>query len=213
MVKTKTNLRIHISVTLFLAAGILYNSWPLGYILDKQTARAGLASDLELVGHPYNWLFVTGDVLTAVCIITAVLIISPRFTGKALLLVRAGLIVFGLFTAVSALLPSQCTIGVLRCGADHGQGLGLDTVTSSLAALGLLVSLASLVIIRRLRTPRSQLVTIVLVTWSLSGMIFSWLALTNRNARFTQDIFMILSGLAIIVIGLLDYSLSGHQSD
>jgi hypothetical membrane protein len=206
-------MKIPVNVGLCLAAGILYNSWPLGYLFDSQTVHSGLASDLELVGHPYNWLFITGDVLTAVCIVTvAFSLLLKRSARKTMVAVAIGLLLFGLFTAVSALLPSQCTIGLLRCGADHGHGIGLDAVTSSLAALGLLISLASLTIEGRLKNLRGHLVGLVLLTWSLSGVVFAWLALTNHNALFAQDILMLLSGLALLVIGLnIDPTANGQK--
>jgi Protein of unknown function (DUF998) len=189
---------------LFLAAGILYNSWPLGYVLDYRTARQGLASDLEQVGHPYNWVFIAADILTAVCIIAAALILIKRAgpKPKTTIAIITGLMMFGVFTAVSSLLPSHCAIAVLRCGAPQGHGIGLDAATSSVAALGLLISLVSLTIAGALHTLQSRLVGLVLLTWSISGLVFAGLAVTNRDALFAQDILMLMSGLALIIIGL-----------
>jgi hypothetical protein len=190
---------------LCLAAGIFYNSWPLGYWLDRQTAQHGLASELEVVGHPYYWLFILGDVLTAACMIAVAVILRfrlwPLLRSKAWAAVTVGLLVFGLFTGVSAFLPSQCTITpVLRCGAGHGQGLGLDAVTSSLAALGLLISLVCL----SLRTASLvRLTRAITIAWSASGLVFVVFALTNSGAAYlAQNIFLILYGLALLVIGL-----------
>jgi hypothetical protein len=185
---------------LCLAAGILYNSWPLGYILDNATAHAGLASDLELVGHPYYWLFVGGDVLAAILTITAAVLLLrySKMPSRFKILIASGLLAFGLFTAVSSLLPSQCTVTpLLRCGAGHGQGLGLDAATSTIAALGIFASLSGLAILIKNKSTR-----IILTAWTVTALVFVGIALTNGNAQFAQDILMILSGVAILVIGL-----------
>jgi hypothetical protein len=195
-------------LTLSLAAGLLYNSWPLGYLLDSQTAHSGLASDLELVGHPYYWLFILGDVLTAVCLVAMILVLRFR-VWKVLppdtrTWLAAGLVVFGLFTAISALLPYNCTVTpLLRCGAGHGTGLGLDAVVSSIAALGLFVSLLSLAFSRKLNSSLQRLNLAILGAWLASALVFVGFALRRANqAHFPQDVLMILSGAAIFVIGL-----------
>lgn len=188
-----------------LSAGLFYNSWPLGYWLNSPTTHHGLASDLELVGNPHYQVFIICDVLTAVCAAAvAVLIFWQR--GQRLSrqnFIGFGLLVFGVFTAVSALLPSQCTITpVLRCGVGRGTGLGLDAVTSGLASVGLIISLLSL-IIHRAKIDRLRLATLVgAAAWSLSGLYFSYLALTNHNAHFMQDIFLVMSGVVLLLIGL-----------
>jgi hypothetical protein len=199
-----------IVLVLCLAAGIFYNSWPLGYLLDIQTARHGLASDLELVGHPYYWLFILGDLLTAVCVISTVVILRLRlwsaWRSNTKIYVAGGLLLFGLFTGVSAFLPSQCTVTpVLRCGAGQGTGLGLDALTSSLAALGLLISLIGLVLEcgnKLAAHPLTRITQVTLAAWSASGLLFVVLALTNGNAHFSQNILLIMSGIALFVIGL-----------
>lgn len=48
-----------------VVAGLLYSSWPLGYWLNPQ-ADHGLASNLEALHQPYNWLFILIDISSGV---------------------------------------------------------------------------------------------------------------------------------------------------
>jgi len=200
-----------IALALCAAAGILYNSWPLGYWLDNQTARHGLASDLEKAGHPYYWLFILGDILTALCTVAAGSLVW--FAGRREPLSRAwqavaiGLVVFGLFTAASALVPTECSGTTLAgCGSHDGQGLGFDGLFSTIAALGLFMSLVGAA---RLGTPPkldvalARIVRITAIAWWASGVIFIILALTDKSALLPEDILLALSGLALAAIGLV----------
>ena len=55
---------------LMLIAGLLYSSWPLGYWLNPNAAK-GLASDLEALHQPFNWLFIALDILTGLFVAIA----------------------------------------------------------------------------------------------------------------------------------------------
>ncbi|MGC1177075.1 MAG: hypothetical protein WA843_03305 [Candidatus Saccharimonadales bacterium] len=194
---------------LCLGAGIVYNSWPLGYLLDNQTARRGLASDLEIAGHPFYWLFVSGDVLTAILLVAVVILLLLKRVSAArsdtYWLILGGLLMFGLFTGAAALLPSRCAItSVLRCGMGDDRGLSLDALTSSLAALGLFISLVSVSLTAGDHAFRAltRVTRVVLVMWSFSCLFFVYLALSHHDARLSQDALMILSGIAVAIIGL-----------
>jgi len=207
---TQTNHRIsygQVAFGLCLLAGVLYNSWPLGFMLDNATAHHALASDLELIGHPYYWLFILGDLLTAACIIAAAIIarfylwhMPDRAIRTRLLL---GLVLFSVFTVASSLLPYRCSTAPLAlCGAIHASKIGLDAITSSLAWLGLLVSLGSLAFSDKLHPWMRQLVFGTLIIWLISAGLFVVTALRYANwAYFVQFALMITTGLTIVVIG------------
>jgi len=191
---------------LCVAAGVFYNSWPLGYWLDNQTARHDLASDLEQAGHPFYWLFVSCDIFMALLLITAVAVLSfkrrPALKSNKVRLILVGLLMFGCFTAAAALLPAQCEVTPLfRCDAGNGW-LSLDAITSSLAALGLIISLVTLSLSSYKSGGLTRLTRIVLAAWTLSGLVFTALALSTHDARLSQNIFMILCGVGVAVIGL-----------
>jgi hypothetical protein len=197
-----------LSIALCFVAGLLYNSWPLGYLLDSSTAHHSLASDLELANHPYYRLFITCDVLTAVCVILAALILFKWSSSppKIKTVVLAGLIIFAVFTAASAVLPDEYSVTYLLKWGTHKQPVGIDTISSSLAALGLFAGLIGLAIARLKsnvgRIPLNRITRLILATWSASGLAFIFLALTNQDARFSEDVLMIVTGLAIAAIGL-----------
>ncbi len=191
-------------------AGLFYNSWPLGYLLNNPTAHGGLASDLEVVGHPYFWIFILGDVLTGLSLIIVFLTFRiklwPKLNTKALKFTLLGLLIFGAFTIISALLPSECSVTpILRCGADQGRGLGLDALTSAIAAIGLLVSLISVNSYARSNKSHHLVqifTTLSLLIWSFAGLLFIVFAVSSGNAHLTQQIYLILSGLSLLLVGL-----------
>ena len=191
---------------------IFYNSWPLGYIVNNQTARHGLASDLERVGQPYYWIFVLGDILTGFCLIGACYLIGlrlrPAIHTRAWVVVYGGILLFGLGTAIAALVPAHCSVAVsLQCGPSSSSGLGLDAFFSGIGALGLFASLVSICLLSVLSRVNIILIRITwlsLLAWSLSGILFAVFALlsgTAAQAQLLQQIFLIFCGLAFIVIG------------
>lgn len=191
-------------------AAILYNSWPLGYIFNSHTARYGLASDLERAGQPYYWLFISGDVLTGISVVAASALVwrgvRPKPGQKAWSAMSIGLLVFGLFTAVGTLAPPQCPVAsILKCGTDNGRGLGLDGVLSGLAIGGLLMGLISAIVLGRryaLSTWFQRMVQVLLLAWCINGCWFVTVATDGRIAALAQQLFLTLSGLVLLAIGL-----------
>jgi hypothetical protein len=191
------------------AAGVLYNSWPLGYVLDSPTAHRELASSLERAGHPYYWVFLLADLLTALSVVAAGLIMRLKLWGSLKSaewsLACAGLIMFGLFTAASALAPARCIVGpTLKCGAG-GLGLGLDAFASGIAALGLLAGLTGLSARRMRHGARDNLAraTLAALAALLAGdIVFVVLALFGGNSDTAQYVQLAFSGAALLVLGL-----------
>jgi hypothetical protein len=201
-----------LTLVLCVLAAVFYNSWPLGYKLDNQTARYSLASDLERTGHPYYWLFILGDVLTAMSLSAAGALVwfklRPGLPTKAWAAICGGLLLFGVGTAVAAVAPAQCAgTTALGCGVHDGQGLGLDGIFSVLAACGLFISLLGACVLGARHKVSLALVRTtqaLLVAWAASGIWFVILALSTNSssAHFPQQVFLVLSGLAFIAIGL-----------
>jgi hypothetical membrane protein len=176
-------------------------------MLNNQTAHYGLASDLERVGQPYYWLFILGDILTGISVVAACALIWiklwPKLRSKTWATTGAGLLSFGLFTAVGTILPSECSVTpILRCGAEK---LGLDGLFSGIAACGLLISLMGISVLgrrHRLSAVLTLMTQIILIAWATSGLLFVILAITDGKAHLLQQIFLIISGLALLAIGL-----------
>ncbi|HSW98421.1 MAG TPA: DUF998 domain-containing protein [Candidatus Saccharimonadales bacterium] len=113
-------------IGLSVAAGLLYNSWPLGYWLNPAVSRTSLASGLEAAGQPYNWVFIGGDIASSVLAIVVCVMLWRRLARRqAAVLIRAAIILVGLFaggTIIDSLLPERCIPGFQRCASftqDH----------------------------------------------------------------------------------------------
>jgi hypothetical protein len=200
-------------VAVFALIGILYNSWPLGYIVDKSTARYGLASDLELPGHPYAWIFVACDVI---CGIMLVLVAGYLFAHKKFLRAKinpvywstlaTGLVLFGFFTGFGASAPDNCPhLGVSVCVNVNGRLLSVDVLETTIAALGLLIAMFACALISlELKNKHLKLANIqVFILWCASGIWLSYDLLTNTNMHNSQQYFLSMCGLALLFIGII----------
>lgn len=105
--------------SLAIIAGILYCSWPFGYVLNPiVTAHHGLASELGAVGQPYWWLFNVMDI--AACLLIFIVVstmwratIKPNVWFRIVLVSYAS---FALLTIIDALLPMHCLQSLNQCG-------------------------------------------------------------------------------------------------
>lgn len=199
---------------------IVYNSWPLGYILNSQVAHHQLASELEAAGQPYNWFFVCCDLMTCLLLLYLALSYwrrrpSPHKSG-VLSAVVIGLVLFGIFTAVSALTPLSCQINDLRCGAHASQILALHNLTGGIASFGLFIGLLSawLFVAKRSLTPAVILIRATTTLWCLSGIAYLFFTVINQYMQLVQDVFLILSGIGVIAICMPYYKLiTSEQTD
>src|SRR5579863_4528936 len=96
-----------------ILAGITYLSWPLAYALNRTVVERGLASDLEVGGQPYNWLFIGLDILSGFFMVALALLAwkgaerRPGRTGGGLF----GYGLFGLSSMLDAAVPLSCGHG------------------------------------------------------------------------------------------------------
>jgi hypothetical protein len=194
-------------ITLSALAALVYNSWPLGYWLNPAVARHDLASNLSAGGQPYNWLFTGGDILTGIVVLLLAAILWHKFgRTSAGRLLAIGYVLFGVFTAVSTLLPLGCSATDPRCGIYASQIFGPHVITGALASIGLFMSLiAGWAIAARQKVNNKSLRPLQLVTvvWSISGAAYIPLAITGDHLELSQQIFLVFSGLAIIAIDLV----------
>jgi hypothetical protein len=205
----------------FSATAVLYNSWPLGYLLNSKTARYGLASGLDAGGQPYDWLFILGDCLVGLSLLAICVLIRLKLRhalwSKSWSAVFMGLVVFGLLTATSAASPSHCTSGTFAiCGTFGKRAVGPDGLESTVAALGLLVSLVGINILNRhyqLSVLLRRASQCMLVAWLASGLGFLIIIAEGGNAHLAQQVLLIVSGLALVIIGLNVMTAIERQSE
>ena len=180
---------------LALLAAILYNSWPLGYVLNPQVAHHSLASGLEAIHQPYNWLFVGADVVSGICILAvcSILFRAYTYTSTVIVVTLACTGIFALGTIADALLPERCVPNLMACPSftqDHT--LLLHGIVSILASIFLFVAL----FVAWLQERRNLLFTTLLLGYAVFGAISLVQAITpHQSGNWSQDYYMILCGI------------------
>jgi hypothetical protein len=197
-----------------VTGALLYCNWLLGYWLNYRVASNGLASDLQMRGQPYSWLFVLGDVLTGLTVVAAAFLLCQR-QHKLLFYLVTGYFFFGLMTAVSALIPIHCGRNLAQCAVGNGQTFSPHNITGGIASFGQFISLLALwrLSIRTKMPDWSKWLTggFVLL-WSASGLLYIYLSLKNVDGVALQHLFLILTSIGLILVPL-GVEFSGTVSD
>jgi hypothetical protein len=185
-------------------AGILYSSWPLGYILNPTINRNQLASALEAIHQPYNWVFIGGDVSSSLLMILICWWLWRHYhrqKHRAFLgFVLINVIIFGLGTILDTLLPEHCLPTAVTCPSwQHDHLLLAHGVFSILASVCLFLAL--LIIWWRNRTP---LLNALMVGYSAFGLLSLYEALNPTQGNFSQHYYITLCsiGMAAIPYGI-----------
>lgn len=197
-----------ILIALGFVSGFLYSFWLLGYFLNRVSFTQLDISALQARGQPYSTLFILGDILAGVVVVVMAYLIARNFHDTNLWIKRAfklcliGMVTFGIMTAVSCLLPS-CIASSAVCDTRVSQVLDIHDVTGGIAAFGLFLSLVGLLqlIYSKLSARLFSVLLILLLTWSVSGVLFVILSLQIRHAALiVQHIFLLLTSLSLIAI-------------
>jgi len=214
MTDGNTFFSVRIPTALMAISGVLYFSWPLGYLLNPQ-ANHGLASDLGALHQPYNWLFISLDVGCGILILLSTVklfeIISNNYTQPNLRWLKfsvLGASGFGLLTAITAVMPLNCTQGSPNCE------VALDNpyfVIHGIFSTGSVTSLAfSIFFIWFLLPSRERseaplayrIPAIFLVVWLGFGTLTLFLVLQNRSSTLSQRLFI---GTCSLWLAVLPY--------
>lgn len=132
-----------------IAAGLLYASWPLGYWLNPLVAKNGLASGLEALHQPYNWVFITMDIISSLLVLAVCWLLRRRLdpTGRRRLLdlILLNAAIFAVGTIADTALPMHCEPSLRHCPSFRvDYFLLFHGIFSITAAVGLFFSLALL---------------------------------------------------------------------
>lgn len=193
-------------------AGVLYNSWPLGYVLNP-AANRGLASNLEAAGQPFNWLFIGLDIVTGVLMCALGVSLALWFRGQAnrarmIDVLLAGIFIFGVLTAMDAVLPIGCVPHVQKCGSVFSD---TSTVIHGVVSIGSIYGLtASLLALWWLlaKDKRSTLFATLflnssVIAWFGFGIGTAWLIAVDKPSALAQHVFIVLNGLLIAALPYL----------
>jgi hypothetical protein len=181
-------------------AGILYSSWPLGYILNPAVNRSALASALEALHQPYNWVFISGDVSSSLLMILICWLLWRHYRNRRpqlfLRVVLINVAIFALGTIADTLLPERCLPGVASCPSwQHNPLLLIHGVFSILASFCLFLAL--LFIWWRNRTP---LLSAVMVGYIIFGLLSLYEAVSLTHGNFSQHYYITLCGIGMALI-------------
>jgi hypothetical protein len=189
---------------LFLGAlaGLIYNIWPLGYLLNPGVLnRQAYVSVLEASNQPYYKLFIFFDIF---CGLIMMLVAYFMWRNKKVKnIVIAGYFLFGLTTLLAAIMPVSCTGSVAQCGISPSQILDPHDLLNLIGSLAFYVSLlvVSKDSIKR-KVGNAYLFRSVLWVWCLCGILLVITSVISSVSLIGQSAFLIMSGVAIAIAPL-----------
>ena len=202
-------MRLNKSISLLTAFGLitafLYSSWLLGYIINPKIAFLGTASELAATNQPFRWIFIMADVLVAISII-AVVFISRLSNQKSPRGITAfSLVLFGVLTAITAMIWLPCTPSVMQCGGDYYESrYFLHSIFGMFASFFLLIAALS----KALSANKSissgkweRKIQYLIVVWGLFGLLDLVVSMHTGSTSFVGAIIqrLFLTGSAILI--------------
>jgi len=192
-----------------LAGAVAYSSWPLAFLANPSLAGTALASSFEGRSQPFSWLFILLDCIAGLC--TAIVCIRelrPRpggqRPGKALVSALLGYGVFGMATAVDAVVPLSCGSVSARACASQLWPLTTDDYLTGVAMLALFVA-ATTVVVHMTRRPQgiswAVPAAVMLIGWSALGLVVV-LGGSATVAAVSQYSFLTLTSILAFVVPL-----------
>lgn len=204
------------SIVLAAFAAVLYSSWPLGNVLDP-IANRGLASNLSALGRPYNWVFALFDVAAGAVVLAVAVRLFSRTPHWRRSLVSWSIISYGLFgvlTALDAVLPLDCVDVVRGCGALSNHPLTILHGLVSLGSIGCLtMSIVGFwyVLGFNRNTPRwlRGLLLSIVVCWFGFGIATGIFLFYSRSSALSQHLFIVVCSLWIAGLPYLVAQVAG----
>jgi hypothetical protein len=197
---------------LMIFAGLLYSSWPLGYWLNPRADRS-LASNLEALHQPYNWVFILMDITCGILVGIACRKLlwktSRSANPETLLGLRVaifGAASFGFFTAIDAILPLNCHEESARCVPTLSNfSFVIHGIFSIGSIAGLTISIVAIWILLFLRedvvlTLAHLTPAMFLVVWLGFGILTLYLILHNQSSAVAQHFFIGFCSLWLITL-------------
>lgn len=198
--------RVWVIVTLASLLAVLYCSWPLSFLLNPKVGSRQLASELEAPGQPFNWLFISLDVLSGLGLLILCILqyraVAPKRRIKWSV-VSYG--IFGLLAAVAALVPLNCDPTTQQCGALIKDPLilihGLASILSVVALFfGTVLVAGTTYFHESAKRSWKWIAGILLSCWVAFGagaVVEMFLAIKNN---ILQDFFITVCSLSVIMM-------------
>lgn len=200
MFQTQKTKVFWIAVALSVLAGIAYNSWPLGYLLNPLVGEHGLASELEALHQPYNWLFVLLDILSGLFVTTVAVLLWRRTASRLYRIVLVNFALFGIFTAISAALPLKCEPSLTVCPSfTHQPLLILHGVASIASSVCLFVSVC-MVWWHKRQTRGAIMMYLLLLGWVIFGLVSAYFFFVPGPGYLAQHYYITLCSLWVMLL-------------
>jgi hypothetical protein len=200
-------IRLPASIWLGLVAAIAYCSWPLGYWLNPYVGAHGLASELEAVHQPYNWLFVLLDVATALLTVVVAVLLGRLAMLRRYRLLRLSMYsyaAFGILAGLGAVLPMHCDPSIHACGSIwHDPLLIVHGITSIMSVSFLFVSLLLAAYFIRRNHPKTEFLVALLTMlgmWGLFGIGAVIEIMDRDKGNGLQHFFITICSLTLVVM-------------
>lgn len=187
-------------------AGVLYNAWPLGFLLDPQALPGNYISVLEVPARPHEHFFVACDLLAGLTATVVGLLLGrdPRTALGPVRpglvragLVRAGLVLFGVGNMLEASIPIEggCARSVAACGTGPHAVLAPHDLASIVSIAGLALALWSV----RDQVPWMRP---LIVVWAASGLFMVASVTLVFWVTVSQAAFLVACGVALGAVPL-----------
>lgn len=194
------------------AGALAYNSWPLAFLVNPSLAGSALASSFEGRSEPFSWLFILLDCIAGLCIaIVCIRELRPRqeLRGPRTMLALAllGYGVFGMSTAVDAVVPLNCGSSSVQECASQVWPLTPDDFLTGIAVLALFVATVAVVFLMA-GVPAAfpsfvpVTITITLIGWSLLGLAVLLSTTSAILAATFQYSFLTLTSILMFIVPL-----------
>jgi hypothetical protein len=191
--------------TIWIAAvgALAYNSWPLAFAVNPSLGGSALASSFESHGQPFSWLFILLDCIAGSCM--GLVCIRELRPNRRLAFALLGYGVFGIATAVDAVVPLDCGSASAQACASQIWPPTPDDLLTGIAVLGLFTAAVTL-IVRMIKSPTAfpahlpPILIITLISWNAVGLaVLMWNTSATMAAAFQYAFLTLSSVLAFIV--------------
>jgi hypothetical protein len=192
-----------ISMILAAVAGIIYCSWPLGYWLNPAVSRTGLASELEGLHQPYNWVFISLDIISGIIVSVIAIMLWKRNRDLVYKTVLVNFALFGIFTLIDALLPMTCEPSLQKCPSlSHQPLLILHGIASILASVCLFISAVLVWWVKRQHRGSSVMSTLM-AGWALFGIFSLYFFFEPGPGYLAQHYYITLCSVWVMLFPLM----------
>ncbi|MGN6610293.1 MAG: DUF998 domain-containing protein, partial [Angustibacter sp.] len=169
-----------------VVAGLLNVNFLLEWVLGHRGPIATtVVSDLAVDGHPWSWVYRTGDVGSAALLLVLCALGWRAVRGRGWRLGIAMLAVFALSTLLAVVFPEHCAASAAECpaAAEHGWGDALHDAISTLGTTSGVLGAAVLAWAARRRGELRPLAVLHAAAFVLAGglgLFFIWAQTTDH---------------------------------